>query len=85
MISFMTLVVIKHSNTWSFLGSSFQFKGPKFQKMMNGFLQKIEPIAFDLLVKPVREKYAMKRLIADGTTFRNHPYAIEPIDVKFQL
>lgn len=52
--------------------------------MITGFLQNIEPIAFDLLVKPVREKYTKTGLIDGGTTFRNHPYTIEGIDVIFQ-
>lgn len=81
---FMTIVVMKHPNTWAFMGNLFKFKGTTFQRMITGFLQKIEPLAYELFIEPVTEKYTMSRLIADGTTFVNYPYAIEAIDVKFQ-
>jgi len=80
----MTMAVLKHGGTWDWLGRMFRIKGPTFERLIVGFLEKLAPHMHDLFVKDVAELNPMAELIEQKTRFKNFDFAIEAVDVTFQ-
>lgn len=82
---FLTLTVLKHGGSWDILARVFRMKAPTFERLVIGFMRVIAPRMHKLYVQNVADIYSMVHLQEKDKTFRNFAYAVEAIDVTFQL
>ena len=82
--AFMLLSTLKHAGHWDFNGKMFGVKGPTFERMIIGFADKVVDILYETVVLRWEERYTIKRLIKDNSTFRHYKFALYATDVTFQ-
>ena len=56
-VLFMTLVVMKHGNSWNTIGHIFKIKVPTLLRLILGFVEKIQAFCIEHLVTKYDNKY----------------------------
>lgn len=77
---FITLVVLKHFDTWAKHAIDFGLQPSSLEKSVHRVISTVEPILYMRFVREI----SMETLKNDGTVFTNYPYALYATDVKFQ-
>lgn len=81
---FMLLTILKHGETWEFLGQMFKVKAPNFEKPITNFLNIISPHLYDRLVVYAAKRWTISRMMKDGSVLSNFKFARYTTDVTFQ-
>ncbi|KAF0703053.1 hypothetical protein AaE_015577 [Aphanomyces astaci] len=77
---FMTLVILKHYQTWDKHAVDFDLKAPTLEKIIMRVIDIASPALYEAFVTMP----TMQELMDRGTTFAHYPYAKYATDVKFQ-
>ena len=77
---FMSLVILKHYDTWDKHAIDFGIKPNTLEKMIYRVLAVIEPVLTEEFIIPVTMTEQRER----DRLFHNYPYALYATDVKFQ-
>jgi len=80
----MLLCTLKRAGNWDFNGKMFGIKGPTFERMTLGFVDKIVQRLYQVSVLKWERRYTMERLISDKSTFKTYKFALYATDVTFQ-
>lgn len=80
---FMAVTFIKYGEQWSYAASLFGIKVANFERLVSGFLCKLESHVQRELIVGLGNA-SMTELEGNQTVFEKFPYAIEALDVTFQ-
>eukprot|EP00171_Calliarthron_tuberculosum_P021722 IDg21722t1 len=83
-VLFMILVVMKHEGSWDQMGNMFRIKGPTFQRLITGFMDKMRKYCVERFVSRIAKTVTMEYCINNRHMFKNFLYALEAVDVTFQ-
>eukprot|EP00171_Calliarthron_tuberculosum_P023745 IDg23745t1 len=75
---------MKHESSWDHMGCLFRIKVPTFQRMITGFMDKIRDYRVERFVSRFARTVTMEYCVDTRQMFKNHVYALEVVDVKFQ-
>lgn len=68
---FMTLTFLKHGGAWDILTKLFRMNGPKFERMIVGFMLVLASRVDHLLVPDVGKNFTMEHLREKKRTFKS--------------